>query len=358
MTERLILRFQNLTESKAILYDLINAAGIFFGFRLCFCVILITSKLPLLTYQARQKEVKMQVRHLEYFAEIIRNGSINSAAKNLYISPQALSSIVTNLESEIGCSLLVRNRHGVTATEAGKTVYKDLQTILPIIGEWNNLGNKETKTTLDLYVSLAMAASMNSFLIKMEERHPDLSIITHELRGKTICDRTVKKNHMMAVVTLTDSIYDMLRKGFEKINLELLKLSDDEFCVVTGKEYFPGLNEITPEDARKMKLIYSADADDIIGRRFINEFGYQHVSKIESHSSILCMAALNQGAIILPKKAVEAEPLYKSGMLRALKFSEEKMMTRHYLLAPADELLSQEEKTLKEEIIGYYREWQ
>ncbi len=296
----------------------------------------------------------MQVRHLEYFAEIIRNGSINGAAKNLYISPQALSSIVSNLESEIGCSLLVRNRHGVTATEAGEKVYKDLQTILPIIGEWNNLVNKDRKATLDLYVSLALAASMNSFLIKMEERYPELSIRVHESRGKAICDQASKKTHTMAVITLTDKFYRALVEGFKEIQLELLKLSDDEFCVVIGKDYFPELKEITAEDARKMNLIYSADVDDVIGRQFISAFGHQHVSKIESHSSILCMAALNQGAIILPKKAVEAEPLYKSGMLRALRFVDQKMPTRQYLLTPVEDLLSAEEKILKTEIFKYY----
>jgi DNA-binding transcriptional LysR family regulator len=59
---------------------------------------------------------------LHYFAEVVECGSIRLAADRLQIAPSAISRQIMQLESELGVTLLFRNRSGVALTEPGRRV--------------------------------------------------------------------------------------------------------------------------------------------------------------------------------------------------------------------------------------------
>ncbi|TYL51759.1 LysR family transcriptional regulator [Nocardioides sp. BGMRC 2183] len=62
----------------------------------------------------------MEIRHMRYFVEIVRHGSLSAAAKALHMSQPPLSSTVAALESELGVRLLERTGRGVVPTPAGE----------------------------------------------------------------------------------------------------------------------------------------------------------------------------------------------------------------------------------------------
>ena len=64
----------------------------------------------------------MRMEQLKYIAEIAKTGTISGAAKNLYVSQQAVSSSMKQLEDELGVELLVRGASGVTFTPIGYEV--------------------------------------------------------------------------------------------------------------------------------------------------------------------------------------------------------------------------------------------
>ena len=64
----------------------------------------------------------MRMEQLKYIAEIAKTGTISGAAKNLYVSQQAVSSSMKQLEEELGVELLVRGASGVTFTTIGHEV--------------------------------------------------------------------------------------------------------------------------------------------------------------------------------------------------------------------------------------------
>ena len=64
----------------------------------------------------------MRMEQLKYIAEIAKTGTISGAAKNLYVSQQAVSSSMKQLEEELGVELLVRGASGVTFTTIGYEV--------------------------------------------------------------------------------------------------------------------------------------------------------------------------------------------------------------------------------------------
>ena len=66
----------------------------------------------------------MEFKHIEYFVETCRHRSLSKAAEALYISQQALSRSIANLEDELGCTLFQRTAKGITLTEDGTYLHR------------------------------------------------------------------------------------------------------------------------------------------------------------------------------------------------------------------------------------------
>lgn len=66
----------------------------------------------------------MEFKHIEYFIETCRHKSMSQAAEALYISQQALSRCIANMEAELGCTLFQRTVRGITLTEDGTYFYR------------------------------------------------------------------------------------------------------------------------------------------------------------------------------------------------------------------------------------------
>ena len=50
----------------------------------------------------------MDIKQLEYFAAVVEEGNISSAAKKLHISQPPLSTQIQKLEEDVGCVLFER----------------------------------------------------------------------------------------------------------------------------------------------------------------------------------------------------------------------------------------------------------
>lgn len=72
----------------------------------------------------------MDSRQLRYFAKVIETGNLTRAADVLHVAQSAVSMHVRNLEKELGVTLLVRSRAGVTPTDQGQLLFEHARTIL------------------------------------------------------------------------------------------------------------------------------------------------------------------------------------------------------------------------------------
>ncbi|MDR1193160.1 MAG: LysR family transcriptional regulator [Peptococcaceae bacterium] len=72
----------------------------------------------------------MTLLQLRYLAEIAECGSINKAAKNLFVSQSGISSAIRELEEELGAVLFARNNKGVEFTDEGRRFFALIQPIL------------------------------------------------------------------------------------------------------------------------------------------------------------------------------------------------------------------------------------
>lgn len=63
---------------------------------------------------------RIRLRHVQAFAEIVRQGSLKRAAEALFLTQPAISRTIAELEEILGARLLTRSRRGVALTPQGE----------------------------------------------------------------------------------------------------------------------------------------------------------------------------------------------------------------------------------------------
>lgn len=74
--------------------------------------------------------------HLYYFWQVSKHGSIAAASKILNLTPQTVSSQITNLEQRLGKPLFVRQGRGLQLTEFGHVTQQYTNDMFAIAHEW------------------------------------------------------------------------------------------------------------------------------------------------------------------------------------------------------------------------------
>lgn len=66
----------------------------------------------------------MNLAQLEYLAEVAKTGSYSQAGRNLYMTPQAISKSITELERDLGAKLVEKEGRGIRLTPFALEVAK------------------------------------------------------------------------------------------------------------------------------------------------------------------------------------------------------------------------------------------
>ncbi len=74
--------------------------------------------------------MRFDIPDLSLFRHVVEAGSITQGAARANLALAAASTRIRNMEDAIGAPLLIRNRHGVTPTQAGRTLVQHARAIL------------------------------------------------------------------------------------------------------------------------------------------------------------------------------------------------------------------------------------
>ena len=103
----------------------------------------------------------MNIQYLKYVVEVDKMGSINKAAKNLYMGQPNLSAAIKELEKELGISIFYRSKKGVFATKEGE---KFLFHAKKIISQVNELKSLYKPNTSNLPIHFSIAACRATYI--------------------------------------------------------------------------------------------------------------------------------------------------------------------------------------------------
>lgn len=123
----------------------------------------------------------MEFRKIEYFLKATETLNFTEAAKQLYISPQALTQQIAALEQELGCKLFVRSTRKITLTEEGLYCY---QKFAPLKAAYektvkdveNKIKRKENIIRVGFFNGLPKIEVVNPWLNLIEAFNPEMEV--------------------------------------------------------------------------------------------------------------------------------------------------------------------------------------
>lgn len=122
----------------------------------------------------------MEFKHIEYFIRLSRYSSMSKAAQELFISQQALSKCMQNLENELGCKLFERTTKGSTLTDEGRKLY---DMFAPIVEGFHNAERNAYAELSDTPKKITLASSPLLFgvlapdlLYSFKEKYPNYEL--------------------------------------------------------------------------------------------------------------------------------------------------------------------------------------
>lgn len=259
----------------------------------------------------------MRVEQLRCLADIAQTGSLTRTAQRLYVSQQAISKSMKQLEQELGIDILVRTNMGVQITPARQKVLEFAQTVLA----------EEEKLNVAIQGEQAQPAEMT--LLKI----CSTSAVTNIVLPNIINELDAGQQNVKFKISMVDSLEELITKvqnkecdlGLLTFNAdELLRrfseyeqelhldiLARDEMIALINKRYLKPnatvsqivqgrmmtLYNIIPvdedyHDVRDSYLMYSNDADF-------------HRTMMEKNGTIVLMPTLAQQYFFSSKKHVQ-----------------------------------------------------
>lgn len=103
----------------------------------------------------------MRIKQLEYLEAVIETGSINEAAKRLYLTQPSLSSAIKDLEKEMGITIFQRSNSGARLTADGREFMNYAKQILDQV----RLLDDRFKKQQPLHQSFAVSAQHYAFVV-------------------------------------------------------------------------------------------------------------------------------------------------------------------------------------------------
>lgn len=168
----------------------------------------------------------MRIQQLHYIIKIVETGSMNEAAKQLFITQPSLSNAVRDLEREMGIEIFIRNPKGITLTKDGVEFLSYARQIIEQTALLEERYKSKT-TTRELFSVSAQhyAFVVNAFVSLL--KGTDMSqyeLFLRETRTHEIIDDVKNFRSEIGVLFLNSYNRDVLTKLFDDSHLTYTSL--------------------------------------------------------------------------------------------------------------------------------------
>lgn len=170
----------------------------------------------------------MNQRQLSYFLEVYNRKSISQAARDLFISPQALSKTITSLENELDIALFIRKSNRILPTNAANNLAIHAKHLLE---EFEIIESKLFNQT-DILKTLPISCSFDvpqvlsaDFFLHFYSKYSNILIQLQEFPDNTIAEQLENNDIELAI----------LPGHLDPQKYIMEPLFSDHFCLVISK---------------------------------------------------------------------------------------------------------------------------
>lgn len=163
----------------------------------------------------------MRIQQLEYLEKIAKIGSINEAAKSLFLTQPTLSNAIKELENEMGICLFHRSKSGVSLTEEGQEFLSYARQVMDQVEllekRYKHFNERDSRLSIS---SQHYAFSVHAFVEFIQAYEDDSYQFTlRETETQNILEDVATFRSEIGILFLNDFNRQILEKLFEEKNL-------------------------------------------------------------------------------------------------------------------------------------------
>lgn len=192
----------------------------------------------------------MNFSQLESFVALADLGSFTEAAEQVNLTQSAVSHALASLESELGVTLIERNRKGVGAlTPAGATIMPHVRALLAQAEAIEQAakaaqGQAIGKLRLGSILSLVCPSFLAATLTRLQQRYPEMEVVLFEGSPQEVSE------------WLTSSVIDVGFVLHPGKSLASTLIMTDELCVLVPPGHrFVSMSSVEPQMLRDETFI-------------------------------------------------------------------------------------------------------
>ena len=199
----------------------------------------------------------MNLLHIKYAVEVAEAGSINKAAKSLYVGQPNLSRAIKDLENSLGVTIFDRSAKGMVLTSDGEVFIRYAKNILNQVDSIEELFSQGSLNKKRFSVSVPRASYIADALAnfsKSLDRNTEVEVFYKETNSMRTIKNVLQDDYKLGIIRYAEN-YDKYYKG-------MMDEKELEYEMITDFRYVLLMNEKSPL-AYKPEITYD-DLKDYI----------------------------------------------------------------------------------------------
>ena len=205
----------------------------------------------------------MRIEPLHCIVDIAETGSITATAQRQFVTQQAVSKTIQQLEKELNATLLIRTRTGVSFTEIGKELVTFAQKVLAEEAEFQKHISRikqieQSNKRNDMYI--ASTSSISNLLLpilisshKIQENNVTIHI-NNAVSCADVIEQVYNKQTDLGLITINEVELPRFMTPYQK-ELEAAVIMKDKLIALMDKRYYTGEElKISDEDFDNYKI--------------------------------------------------------------------------------------------------------
>jgi DNA-binding transcriptional LysR family regulator len=146
----------------------------------------------------------MDFRHIKAFIAVADALSVTKAAERLHISQPPLSRHIHQLEEELGLTLFLRHRHGVTLTDDGRRLLEKARALDAAGTEFNELARQIARgeqNRLRIGIGWGLWDVVNRLRVEFSKQRPDVIFEVRDVYCADDCHEQLRNSALDVVFT-------------------------------------------------------------------------------------------------------------------------------------------------------------
>jgi len=256
----------------------------------------------------------MDLKQLNYFLCLAREGNMTRAARQLNIVQPALSMQIAKLEKTFGKQLFDRAAHGVSLTPAGDTLVLLAATIVKEVDrakeEMARLDGKISGRVSIGMITSAAQSTLAASSAKIAARYPEIQLLICEGYTDTLIDWVVSGELDIAIINMPSRKIPLTAHHILNEEMMLARRTDNEMQIrkTVSFKRLEGLDLVIPSRRHGLRMILdnaAAAAGFILKPRL----------EVDTLSAVCEIVAATEMVTVLP--GIALTPLLSAGRIRA-----------------------------------------